>query len=127
MHSIILSRLIISGAWLVLTPAMVLNASASPRFTVENQSDTKLNVYIFTGDDAVCTFEQKLKYVSAGKTESFGCTGDGKGQCKVQVYAEGDEICKSDRNTCNKNATKIAGGKTLTVTQSGDDYSCEVS
>ena len=127
MHSVVLSRIIVSSVWLVMTPAMALNAAASPRFTVENNTDTKVNVYIFKGDDTLCTLEEKFKSVSAGKTESMGCTGDGKGQCKVQFYANGSEICKSDRNTCSKNAIKIAGGKTATVSQSGDDYSCDVS
>lgn len=113
------------GALSVL--AVSQSANASPRFTVQNDADEKVNVYIFKGDDSLCTLSEKLKSVSAGKTDSFGCTGDGKGQCKVQIYAEGDEICKSNHNTCSKNATKVAGGKTVTVTQTGDAYSCSIS
>ncbi|MEO1188900.1 MAG: hypothetical protein AAFW60_07490 [Pseudomonadota bacterium] len=103
------------------------SAQASPRFTVANQGDTKLNVYIFKGDDPFCTLEEKVKAASAGETDSYGCTGNGKGQCKVQLYADGDEICKSNRNTCNKNAIKVSGGRTVTISQDGDKFTCSVS
>lgn len=114
-------------AGLVCALAAVPPAHASPRFEVTNDTDKKINVYIFKGDDSLCTLEEKLKSVSPGETDSFGCTGGGKGQCKVQFYASGNEICKSNRNTCNKNATKVDGGKTVTISQSGDDYSCALT
>lgn len=100
-------------------------AFASPRFTVANDTDTKINVYIFKGDDSLCTVEEKLKSLSAGETDEYGCTGNGKGQCKVQFYAYGSEICKDDRNTCNKDAIKVPGKSEITLTKSGDDFYCE--
>ena len=109
---------------LVLAMAVAQAAEASPRFTVTNETDAKVNVYIFTGDDAVCTWEEKLKSVSAGETDSYGCTGNGKGQCKVQFYTGGDEICKSDRNTCSRNAIKVDGGSSITIAKQGDAYVC---
>lgn len=114
----------IAALGLVLAMAATQAAEASPRFSVTNETDAKVNVYIFTGDDPFCTFEEKLKSVSAGETDSYGCTGNGKGQCKVQFYTGGDEICKSDRNTCNKNATKMKGGSRVTIAKQGDDYVC---
>lgn len=128
MPKIPVSRLAAVACVLLLPLVIVtLKAEASPRFSVANDTDAKINVYIFKGDDSFCTFEEKLKSVSAGETDSLGCTGDGKGQCKVQFYADGDEVCKTDRNTCNKNATKVAGGETVTVTQTGDSFSCSLS
>ena len=112
---------------LLLAMAAAPSAEASPRFTVTNETDTKINVYIFTGNDSVCTWEEKLKSVSAGETDHYGCTGNGKGQCKVQFYAKGDEICKSDRNTCNKSAIKAEGGSTFVLSKDGDTYVCTLS
>ncbi len=109
---------------LVLAMAAAPSAEASPRFTVTNKTDTKINVYIFTGDDPFCSFSEKLKSVSAGETDNYGCTGDGKGQCKVQFYASGNEICKDDRNTCSKGAIKAKGGSTFVLIKSGDEYIC---
>jgi len=109
-------------AALSLTPS----ALASPRFTVSNDTDSKINVYIFTGGDSLCTLEEKLKTLSAGETDEYGCTGDGKGQCKVQFYASGDEICKSDRNTCSKNAIKVPGKSEITISKSGDAFECDL-
>ncbi|MEL6725155.1 MAG: hypothetical protein AAFP24_09070, partial [Pseudomonadota bacterium] len=82
------------------------------------------DVDIDLGDDSFCTFEEKLKTVSAGETDSYGCTGNGKGQCKVQFYTGGDEICKSHHNTCSNNATKAKGGSAITIAKQGDKYVC---
>ena len=102
-------------------------AEASPRFKVTNNADKKINVYIYTGDDPFCSFSEKLKTVSGGETDEYGCTGDGKGQCKVQFYAGGNEICKSKRNTCSSNAIKVAGKSTVTITKGSADYVCNIS
>ena len=120
-----LSVAAIAGLCIAVSTAPI--AEASPRFSVTTDTDTKINVYIFTGDDSVCTWEEKLKTVSPDETDSYGCTGNGKGQCKVQFYTEGSEICKSDRNTCSKNAIKVEGGKSFTITKDGDEYSCSLS
>lgn len=113
--------LIFSSAIAIITP----DAMASPQFTVKNDSNTKINVYIYKGNDSLCTLEEKLKSVSAGETDSFGCTGGGKGQCKVQFYAKGNEICKSARNTCSKNAIKVPGHSQISISNTSDsDYTC---
>ena len=109
---------------LMLAMAAVPSAQASPRFTVVNDTDTKVNVYIYKGDDPFCSFSEKLKSVSVGETDSYGCDGNGKGQCKVQFYAKGDEICKRDRNTCNKNAIKAKAATTITLTGTSGTYEC---
>jgi len=114
----------ISVAALTFAAMAAPTADASPRFSVTNETDAKINLYIFTGDDPFCTFEEKLKTVSAGETDSYGCTGNGKGQCKVQFYKGGDEICKTDRNTCSKNATKAKGGSSITIALQDDEYVC---
>ena len=112
---------------LLLAMAAAPHAEASPRFTVTNETDIKVNVYIFKGDDPFCTLHDKLKSVSAGETDNYGCTGNGKGQCKVQFYAKGNEICKTNRNTCSKNATKVKGGSSVAITKDGENYVCTLS
>ena len=82
-------------------------AEASPRFTIQNASDDKIKVYIYNGGDRSCTEEAKTKKVSPGKTETYGCTGNGKGKCKVQFFFDIDQICKSERNTCSGKALKL--------------------
>ena len=106
-----LTRLVVSSVWLVLMPSMVLKADASPRFTVQNDTDTKVNVYIFKGDDPFCSFEEKLKTLSAGETDTYGCTGGGKGQCKIQVYADGTEVCKKTATPATRMRSKSPAGK----------------
>lgn len=91
-------------------------ASASPRFTATNTTKTKINVYIYAGNDSFCSFEEKLKRLSGGETDQYGCTGGGKGQCKVQFYADGNQICKSDGNTCSGNASKMKGKSRVEIT-----------
>ncbi len=112
------SLLPIATAALGLAAAMAPNAAASSRFTIENQSDTQVHVYIYSGGDTFCTLEEKVKYLSAGETDSYGCTGNGKNQCKIQLYAKENLICKSDRNTCNSNAIKRENNSEMRITGS---------
>ena len=121
--SVLIVAMLAFSAAIAVSPA----AEASPRFKVTNNADKKINVYIFKGDDPFCSFEEKLKSVSVGETDEYGCTGNGKGQCKVQFYLGGNEICKSDRNTCSSNAIKVDGKSTVTITQESANYVCEIS
>ena len=99
-------------------------AEASPRFTVQNDSDKKVYVAIYTGADSVCSLAEKTKNTSPGETDTYGCTGQGKGQCKV-VFNVGDkDICKSLNNTCNGDVAKIKDGSTVRITKSGGKFSC---
>ena len=119
-----LSVAAIAGLFIAVSTAPI--AEASPRFKVTNNADAKINVYIYTGDDSVCTWEEKLKSVSVGETDSYGCTGNGKGQCKVRFYAHGYEICKSARDTCMDHGIKVKGGTSITITKD-EKYSCSLS
>lgn len=121
--SVLVMAVLAFSAAMVASPA----AEASPRFKVTNNADKKVNVYIFRGDDPFCSFSEKLKSVSVGETDEYGCTGAGKGQCKVQFYAGGNEICKSDHNTCSSNAIKVDGKSTVTITKGTADYVCDIS
>lgn len=102
-----------------------LSAEANPRFTVENNSDEKIKIFIYNGGDQTCTAAAKTKKVSPGKTESYGCTGNGKGRCKVRFFSETGEICKSERNTCSGKAIKIDGGATAKITREGP-FVCDI-
>ncbi len=102
------------------------SAEASPRFTVINEIDKTANVYIYTGADSVCSLEEKLKKAVAGETDTYGCTGKGKGQCKIEIFVGGDQICKNRGDTCNNNAMKVKGGSTVSIAKPGDDYVCHI-
>lgn len=102
------------------------SAEASPRFTIENASDDKIQVYIYNGGDTSCETEAKTKMVSPGETESFGCTGNGKGKCKVQFFFDIDQICKSERNTCSGKAIKLDGGSKTKISWNGSKFLCDI-
>lgn len=99
-------------------------AEASPRFTVKNDSDKRVYVEIYTGADSVCSLAEKTKNASPGETDTYGCSGQGKGQCKVGFLAGDKDICKGLYNTCSKDAAKIKDGSTVVITGSEGSYSC---
>lgn len=99
----------------IVALGLTMGAHANPRFAVENTLDETVDVVIFNGDDSYCGTPAKSKKVKAGERESFGCTGNGKGKCKIVLGIDGQQICKSDRNTCSKNAIKIDGGSSVTI------------
>ena len=103
-----------------------MDASATSRFTVQNDTDKKVNVYIYSGGDTLCSIEEKMKSVSAGKTDSFGCTGNGKNRCQVQFYAEGNQVCKKQNNSCYKdNSRKLKNGEKAVITHDDENgYYC---
>ena len=110
-----------SAAGLFLT----LDADANSRFTVENQTELKANVYIYSGGDNYCSFEEKLKAASGGETDSYGCTGNGKNRCKIQLYINGSKICKKQMNTCSNNSKKMPNGSRVTISLDDDrNYIC---
>ncbi|MFN3212991.1 MAG: hypothetical protein ACE37M_07795 [Henriciella sp.] len=110
-----------SAAGLFLT----LEADANSRFTVENQTELKANVYIYSGGDSVCSFEEKLKTASGGETDSYGCTGNGKNRCKVQLYINGSKICKKQMDTCSNDSKKMNNGAKVTISTDRDGkYVC---
>ena len=107
-----------------------LTAQANPRFTVENNLDVTVDVTVFNGGDASCgtpaKTEAKTKAVSPGQTDTFGCTGNGKGKCKVQFFFDIDQICKSERNTCSGKAIKLDGGSTTRISWDGKKFVCDI-
>lgn len=105
---------------------LAATADATSRFTAENQTDKKINVYIYTGGDSFCSIQEKLKTLSAGETDSYGCTGNGKNRCQIQLYAGGSEICKAQRNSCQQdNARKMKNGSKVVITKlENDEFYC---
>ncbi|MEO1659369.1 MAG: hypothetical protein AAFR51_00165 [Pseudomonadota bacterium] len=104
-----------------------LEAEANSRFTVENQMDVKTTIYIFSGGDGACNTEEKIKTVSAGKTDSFGCTGNGKNRCKIQIYVNRSsssgikQICKKQMNACHGQTRRMQNGDKVTLSKDEDD------
>ena len=116
------SRALATVAGLIL----VASADASPRFTIQNASDDKIKVYIYNRGDRSGTEEAKTQKVSPGKTETYGCTGNGKGKCKVQFFFDIDQICKSERNTCSGKAIKLDGGSKTKISWNGSKFVCDI-
>lgn len=105
---------------------VALIAEASPRFTVQNDLGRDVEVYIYSGDDTYCGSNEKYKTVPGGKSRTYGCSGHGKGKCKIKLRAHDKKICRSDRNTCDKTAIKMEDGAKVTVKkESKDKFYCE--
>lgn len=102
------------------------SADASPRFTIENTTDSKVEVDIFNGDDAVCYSHAKDGKILPGKTKSFGCKGNGKGRCKVKLYSNYRPICRDERDTCDGKAIKLQGGSTTKIVVRRDKTGCDI-
>jgi hypothetical protein len=100
------------------------SAEASPRFTVANKTNKSLSVDIFNGDDSVCMEASKNKQLSAGETDTYGCAGNGKGRCKIEILKGGDRICKSLSDTCNT-AIKMKDDSILYIYKTSSGYDCQ--
>ena len=90
------------------------HAFANSRFTVDNQSDGKLTVTIFNGNDATCDIAAKTHHVGAGNKDSFGCEGGGNQRCKVKVQEGGHRACSDLYWECSDQTE--AGSDTMTIT-----------
>lgn len=100
-------------------------AEASPRFTIQNDSNKKVVVDIYDGDDAVCSLQDKTKIASAGETDTYGCNGGGKGRCKVEFTSGDKTICKNLNNTCSDSVAKVKDGATVVITRQDGKFRCE--
>lgn len=103
------------------------SAEASPRFTVVNEADASIKILIFNGDDSSCDIYAKKKTISSGKTETYGCTGNGKGRCKIVLRDDGRDICTKLGDTCGEYAIKVEGKSTVKITGKDGQYKCALS
>lgn len=111
------------AASLVLT----LDASASSRFKVQNDTDKHVFVSIFSGGDHLCVAEENSKRVDAESDGAFGCTGNGKHRCKLKFYsADEKQICKRQGNSCpNDSARKMKNGAKVVISKDAKgDFIC---
>ncbi len=79
-----------------------LGAAASPGFTIENTLKNDVDVFIFYGDETYCGAHEKHQRIRAGKTRTYGCSGQGENKCKIALFIDGREICPSTHNACSK-------------------------
>ncbi|MEL6862668.1 MAG: hypothetical protein AAGL11_12585 [Pseudomonadota bacterium] len=123
----LLSSLIIgSGVALCVVIAAVPLAEASPRFTVGNKSDQKLRIEIYNGDDGNCIEPLKTKKSGAYETDTYGCQGNGKGRCKIEIYRGDGKICKSLHDTCSNGAIAMRDDSIVYVFRTPVGYECEL-
>ena len=115
-----LATIIGVGLALSASPA----AEASPRFTLANKTDKSLTVDIYNGGDSVCMEASKSKQLSAGETDTYGCAGNGKGRCKIEIFKGGNRICEALSNTC-KTATKVKDDSILYIYKTSNGYECQ--
>lgn len=94
-----------------------LSAEANPRFKVENTTDSKIDVYIYNGDDTSCHTALVVRTVKGKETKSFGCKGNGKGKCKIKLFSDDERACKESRNTCSGRAIKMQAKSKAVVSQ----------
>ena len=94
-----------------------LSAEANPRFKDENTTDSKLDVYIYNGDDTSCHTALVVRTVKGKETKSFGCKGNGKGKCKIKLFSDDERACKESRNTCSGRAIKMQAKSKAVVSQ----------
>lgn len=96
-----------------------MEAAANPRFSVQNNTNQRVSVDVYNGNDKTCTVPSKTKTVKAGKSKTIGCEGHGTGNCIVHVYKKknGKKVCKNDFWTCGK---EVSNGEWLMVDGSKD-------
>lgn len=107
----------------VASLTLSLDASAASRFTLQNDTDKHVFVSIFSGGDQFCALEGKSRRVDAGKTETYGCTGNGTQRCRLKFYSAAEkQICKKQNNTCpNDSARKMKNGQEVVISKDEDD------
>ena len=99
------------------TAFFAMDAAAKPKISVENNSNMRVKVLIYDGDDSVCSAPDQTKTLGAGETKTLKCNGGGTGRCKVQVLLQGKTLCDFERNTCKRKAMIIKNGRHLAVTR----------
>ncbi|GAB5456280.1 MAG: hypothetical protein Hens2KO_25090 [Henriciella sp.] len=102
------------------------DASATSRFTIQNDNPQKVTVRIYHGDSS-CRSPNKTKKVSGGETGHYSCSGNGEHRCKVKLQVDGKLICKEQMNTCDKKARKVddAGYIRVARARDGSAFFCE--
>ena len=93
-----------------------IDAAASPQFSVENQSEKRVKINIYNGDDPLCAEPSKTRTLEAGESKNIHCHGNGRGRCKVEVLSKGKLLCEDDLNTCNSGAMKVKNDSLLIIT-----------
>lgn len=61
------------------------------------------------------------------KTHTYGCGGHGKDKCKIALFVDGEEICKSARNACSKSKIVMNDRSTviLRTGQRNQNFLCQ--
>lgn len=99
------------------TAFFAMDAAAKPKFSVENNSNKRVKVLIYDGDDSACAAPDQTKGLGAGETKTLKCNGGGTGRCKVQVLLERKTLCEFELNTCKGEAMIVKNGRHLAVTR----------
>ncbi|MEP1142214.1 MAG: hypothetical protein ABJH52_00710 [Henriciella sp.] len=84
----------------VMAMAAMAESDHDIRFTVTNNTDAKVRVTVYNGDDWSCKGERDTEYVTPSKTKTFSCNGNGMNVCRVTTQNAGEpEVnCVSRKN-----------------------------
>lgn len=100
-----ISRLMTIGLVAAVASSVVAMAAMAEsdhdiRFTVTNNTDAKVRVAIYNGDDWSCNGERDTEYVTPSKTKTFSCSGNGMNVCRVTTQTAGEPKvnCVSRKN-----------------------------
>ena len=127
MRSRLLGSLLVGfGVAVLVVIAAIPIAEASPRFTVANKSDKKLNIRIYNGDDGDCSIPLKTETANSKVTHTHGCQGNGKGRCKIKINHGTDKICKSLQNTCGDRAIIMKDDSLVYIYSTPTGYDCQI-
>lgn len=121
-----------SKLFFIMCFSLSLPAFGNSRFKVVNDSENRVDVYIYNGSDQSCLVTAKEKTVPPGETKSFGCAGEGNQRCKVKIKKRSNSqlICEYNHDTCWSNSkqaylsAKVANGEKITI---DDDMYCEIT
>lgn len=103
-------------------------ASATSHFTLKNNSNDKIKLQIYDGDDNICLADAKGVDIEGNSSKSISCTGGGKQRCRVAVSNatyDNEQACvesSSITSGCGSTAViNVSDGKTLVI-QSNYNY-----
>lgn len=103
-------------------------AAAKSRFTIQNDTSALLRFYVFSGSDAACSSTEKQGSIESEESRSIGCSGQGKGRCKLQVQRrdKGPFVCENlNTKPCGLGHALIVPDGSLIVV--GQDKKCTIS
>lgn len=121
LSKILASLAVILAASLPLGPT----ANAYSKFTLQNDSDSHVSMYIHSDDEENCMGDRKLKSLHMDLTQTFSCNNNLKERCLVRLYVKGMLACREDHQICDDRLIAVNHGSKLIFEQNkAGEYVC---